>query len=256
MLFLFGDSHPVVLYLKPVPTLLNTSIDLNQAVCLRCLAGVVKKVHENGFYQVCLCPHKALVIVEIYFRALIKHIHIVEIDKQGFNGNHGEIHFAAPRDHDVQQPEGHGLQPFAFRIDIVGRHELLFLVQLAGAQHIRISDNGGEGCLQFVGKCGHEILPCLYLLLQLPDVVFQRIGHLVKVRCELAQFIAADLPGAVMIIPGRHALGRTRQQTDRPGQPGGYQMHDEGAAYQHGNSYLAVYGKAQGPFPEHIRHIP
>ena len=42
-----------------------------------------------------------------------------------------------------------------------------------------------------MGKRSHEILPGLYLLLQLLDILLQNPGHLVEIQGQISQLVSA-----------------------------------------------------------------
>ena len=80
---------------------IEMAVDLNEAVRLGSFERIVQQVHENRLNQIGLRPHHAVIIVKIYFHAFVDHVHVIQVQKQGFGRHHGKFHLSPPGDHDV-----------------------------------------------------------------------------------------------------------------------------------------------------------
>ena len=70
---------------------------------------------------------------------------------------------------------------------------MFFIIQFSGTQNIRIPDHSRQRRLQFMGKGCDEILTGADLILQLMNVFFYHMRHMVKIFRQLTHFVAADL---------------------------------------------------------------
>ena len=77
------------------------AVDLNEAVRLGSFERIVQQVHENRLNQIGLRPHHAVIIVKIYFHTFVDHVHVIQVQKQGFGRHHGKFHLSPPGNHDV-----------------------------------------------------------------------------------------------------------------------------------------------------------
>ena len=132
---------------------------------------------------------------------------------------------------------------------------MLLLVQLPGAQQVGVTDDGGKGSLQLMGKRRDKILPGPHRLLQLAYGVLQHICHAVEALCKLPQLVVADLPCAIAVISLRHLPGGACQNPDGLCQPCTNQEHHHRTDGKHGRRHLSVNGKARDALLENLCDI-
>ena len=124
-----------------------------------------------------------------------------------------------------------------------------------GAQHIRIADDCGERRLEFMGKSSHKLFLHLVFLLQLLDILLERVCHLIKITRQLSQLVTAHLFCPVCVLSLRHTPCRSGEQADWFGQMRGDKMHYGSSAQKHRQRHPAVQGKAHRALCKHVRDI-
>ena len=229
-LFLW-HSLSCVLHIKgealPAFLLLKASQKLQRAAALHGFPSIVQEIQKDGLYQVRLhgdlpLLHKGLKPNGCPLQHRLQHP--AQLLRQPPDVSRPFCKLSVADDQQIQKLKGEGFQPFSFLKDIIGRLEPLLLSHFPAPQHVGVADHGGQRGFQFMGKAPDEILLPAGRVLQLPELLFQIICHMVKIRRQLSNLVSRLHPGPALQVPARDALRRPGKAPQGPKEPGRQQV--------------------------------
>ena len=240
---LLRDAPALVRHRDAVARLCPLPVQGHHRVRLGGLAGVVQQILQQGLEQGGVPGQGGLLRLDHQVQVLGRH------GGQGAapcllaqKAHVHALHLRPGVAHHQQAHEGQGqvLQPLALGEDIAGGLEAPVLVQGAGAEHVRVADDGGEGGLQLVDKAAGEVLLPPGRVLQLLDVFGNGAGHAVEAGGQLADLVVPGHLGPGGVVPLGQLGGHPAQGADGGGQPVGEGENQRRADPHHQQGHPAV----------------
>ena len=124
--------------------------------------------------------------------------------------------------------------------NIIDCFKSFFFCTFYGPEHVRVSDDGSQGRLQFMGERRSKILLPARLFLQLLHFFRDSISHLIKIMGQSGDLITALLPGTRTVIASCKVPGCTGKLMNGMRQDMGHQIYQNCCNYRQYQDYDSV----------------